>query len=210
MSDIVFILGAGASRQAGGPLVSDFMTQARRLFRDGDIPAPPGKPDPKESFNLVLKATDCLQFAHSKSGLDLHNVEWVFSAFQMAETLGRLPDPDIPVTGLPDAMVDVIVNTIEQTVEFPVDKGHLVPPEPYGDFALLVSHLVREARKSVAVLTFNYDVAVDWALTIKRPGITYALGEPSHGDATPLLKLHGSLNWAWIPKCSVEKVLKVG
>ena len=33
MSDIVFILGAGASRQAGAPLMNDFIDTAESLLR---------------------------------------------------------------------------------------------------------------------------------------------------------------------------------
>src|SRR5437773_1840104 len=50
---------------------------------------------------------------------------------------------------------------------------------------------------SVSVITFNYDIAVDLALTNASMGPYYALdGGQNAMQSVPLLKLHGSLNWA--------------
>jgi hypothetical protein len=49
------------------------------------------------------------------------------------------------------------------------------------------------------VVTFNYDVGLDWALRSSGLMPNYHL-EGSTGDI-PLLKLHGSLNWAECESC---------
>jgi hypothetical protein len=49
MSQTVFVLGAGASRDAGGPLMFDFLDIAERLMRSDEVG------DAKASFELVFK-----------------------------------------------------------------------------------------------------------------------------------------------------------
>src|SRR5689334_6671816 len=51
---------------------------------------------------------------------------------------------------------------------------------------------------AVAYLTFNYDLALDVALTRAGLPIDYGLGKPG---GVPLLKLHGSLSWSACPRC---------
>ena len=83
MSSIVFILGAGASKQAGVPLMADFIDEARTISRF----RPLGDED-REAFDMVLSAIDSLQIVHSKADLNIDNVESVFAAFEMSRTLG--------------------------------------------------------------------------------------------------------------------------
>ena len=83
MSDVVFILGAGASKQAGAPLMANFLDVAHNLWKLGKVK------DAEESFKKVFEARAALQSVHSKSSLDIDNIESVFTAFEMANTLGN-------------------------------------------------------------------------------------------------------------------------
>ena len=65
MADIVFILGAGASKLAGAPLMADFLDVAHDLWKTGRIPS-----DDK-NFSIVYKGLSSLQQVHSKSQLDI-------------------------------------------------------------------------------------------------------------------------------------------
>src|SRR6267143_3383453 len=108
MSRTVFILGAGASKQAGGPLMAEFLDVAENLrrFRKSEISA--------EHFALVFRGRASLQSVHSKSTLDLDNIESVFAAFEMAalfNRLGRSSGIDIP--SLAPAIRRMIVSTLE-------------------------------------------------------------------------------------------------
>jgi hypothetical protein len=63
------------------------------------------------------------------------------------------------------------------------------------------------------VITFNYDVAADLALTLVGLPPWYGFtNEERRGDAVPLLKLHGSISWAvgenGIERLSVGKILQ--
>lgn len=59
MSHVVFILGAGASREGGAPLMGDFLDKARALLASGEVG------DAKESFEQVFKAIRELRAVHS-------------------------------------------------------------------------------------------------------------------------------------------------
>jgi hypothetical protein len=117
MSRTIMILGAGASAQAGAPLMKDFLDIAEKV-KAGD-----GYRNPDEAshaFQLVFKALEALRQAHAKSKIDTRNVESVFAAFEMAKLLGTLPElqPN-EIEQLPSAMTRVIQDTLEQSVLFP-------------------------------------------------------------------------------------------
>jgi hypothetical protein len=200
MSDAIFVLGAGASKQAGPPLMADFLDEARDLLRLGRTG------ESAEHFEIFYRGISQLQQVHSKSQLDIHNVESVLAALEMASTLGRFGAySQEEIAGLLDAARIVIAKTIEQTLRFPVlDDNYLGIPLPYESFADLLRYTRDDAlpRRSVAVITFNYDIAVDFALERLGVGVDYALDPQPKTGAIPLLKLHGSLNWRKCKECS--------
>lgn len=96
MSDIVFILGAGASRQAGAPLMSDFLDKAADLLVTRRVDSQ------REQFEKVFSAIGELQRVHSKAQLDLNNIESVFTAFELAKIIQRLPG--VQTNEIPDVI----------------------------------------------------------------------------------------------------------
>jgi NAD-dependent SIR2 family protein deacetylase len=62
--------------------------------------------------------------------------------------------------------------------------------------------------KRTAFISLNYDILIDNALILQgATGVDYAvafsnLNNPRRPKATPLLKLHGSLNWLYCPTCN--------
>jgi NAD-dependent SIR2 family protein deacetylase len=64
------------------------------------------------------------------------------------------------------------------------------------------------------MVTFNYDVALDYALHDAGMPVNYALSDVGPQERLALLKLHGSLNWARCIGCekvvpwTLEKVLR--
>jgi hypothetical protein len=69
MSRYVFILGAGASRHTGAPLMAEFLDRARALFAAN--PTSEYSNDLQRVFGAISK----LQSVHSKSELDIVNLE---------------------------------------------------------------------------------------------------------------------------------------
>ncbi|OGA51896.1 MAG: hypothetical protein A3G24_13120 [Betaproteobacteria bacterium RIFCSPLOWO2_12_FULL_62_13] len=198
MADVVFILGAGASRQGGAPLMSDFLDVADNLWRTNQVR------EKADFFKSVFEAIGRMQAVHSKAQLDLKNIESVFNAFVMARILNKFPgDTDFSGEAVEDALKQLIAATLQKTLLFPVQHGNIIAPKPYPGFASLLDYLRREAhpQRSVAVLTFNYDLGADYALYANRLGPDYCL-DGAVSEGVPLLKLHGSMNWGVCSKCS--------
>ena len=194
MSKTVFILGAGASKQAGVPLMGEFLDVADAIWKEGKI-----TDKDKVHFERVFRAIGKLQMLHSKSQLDLVNLEAVFSTFEMASMLKKLPG--FEQDELPDlitSMKRVIVVTIEKMLKYPFSSGYAKAAEPYGDFCKLIKEL-KEGRNNapdLSIITFNYDIAVDHALYYNNLGPDYHLRAHAGTErSVSLLKLHGSLNW---------------
>ena len=195
MSEIVFILGAGASKDAGAPLMAEFLDKAEEIRKQKDLG------DSKADFDLVFDAISAMQVIHSKSDVDLDNIESVFATFEMARLLGRLPgSPTAKVESLTVSMRRLISKTLERTVTFPVSGKKINPPAYYRHFAELIGKLNEGGRRRCSIITFNYDIALDYALHSINIPPDYCLSKES--GITPLMKLHGSLNWAGCSKCN--------
>ncbi len=196
MSEIVFILGAGASKEAGAPTMTDFLDEARRLSEEGKV-------DPfGEDFERVFKAISALQIVYSKANIDLDNIESVFAAFEMGRLIKRLPRMSTEdIERLPISMRRVILKTLEATISYPVKENRVYPPYTYNSFAKLIKNLI-DKKIRCSIITFNYDLALDYALYFNGVPVNYCLSEsPKEGYFVPLAKLHGSLNWAKCSKC---------
>jgi NAD-dependent SIR2 family protein deacetylase len=198
MSEIVFILGAGASKHTGAPLMVDFLGKAdelRKAEKVGEF-----KPD----FDLVFDAISKLQIVHSKSELDLDNIESVFAAFEMGRLINRLPQ--ISTDRIKTLIVSIkrlILKTLEQTITYPVRDKKILPTSYYNAFAELINDLNQEGiQNRCSIITFNYDLALDHALNFNGHPPDYCLLESQEKKGhIPILKLHGSLNWTRCSKC---------
>ncbi len=193
MSRITIILGAGASVEAGGPLMDNFLEIADGLRRSGAVG------EDAENFDLVFKGISALQAVHSKAAFDIYNIESVFAGFEMAglfSRLGSLKPTEIRKLG--PAMRRLIVKTLEERINYPIDRMQVRPPIPYGDFVDLVTMVSPE---DISVITFNYDLALDYAFFWKKAPIDYCLGSTKDPTRIDVMKLHGSLNWVRCGKC---------
>lgn len=183
--------------------MSNFLQVARSLLRRGKVA------DAAEDFNRVFDAISDLQIVSAKSDLALDNIEAVFAAFEMAEILKTFDEwtlEDIPK--LAASMRALIARTVGETLYFPVKGLSRLAPFPYPEFAALLQFLRQEAfpEQSVSVITFNYDLALDFALR-EHWHIDYALSPAPHASAMPLLKLHGSMNWFKCADCPPEGLI---
>ncbi|RLW63949.1 MAG: hypothetical protein B6D73_14265 [gamma proteobacterium symbiont of Stewartia floridana] len=174
--------------------MGDFLDVARHLLSTQKVK------DKEEHFKRVFKAIGALQAVHSKSQLDLTNIESIFTAFEISNVLGKLPgfDPN-EIPEVIASLKELIVTTLEETITFPTRETLIGVPEPYGEFAKLLKFLTSEAvpQQTTSIITFNYDIAIDMALCKSGLGPDYGI-PPDSGDQEPipLYKLHGSLNWA--------------
>jgi hypothetical protein len=197
----VFILGAGASYQCGAPLMGNFLDVATNLLWSNKVD------DKRGEFNRVFEAVGALQAVHSKAQLDLNNIESIFTVLELGRIIQKVPNlssQDIPLAI--SALKDLIVKTLEVTIKFPTDENQQIGiPKPYDKFADLLKHLHKDAfpPQTAAVISFNYDIAADMAMYRTNLGPDYIIGEQPNWETPrlaliPLLKLHGSLNWATV------------
>ncbi|MFC2028197.1 hypothetical protein ACFLU3_05870, partial [Chloroflexota bacterium] len=161
----VFILGAGASRRAGGPLMADFLESAAQLLRQ----RVEGVTNAQQSFDDVFNAIVELQTVHAKSYLDLDNIEILFGAIEMAQVVGKLGKrSEDEISTLRKSIVTLIFTTLEYSIKFTVRKGQVYPPDPYQQFVDMLKNKVENRSPfdphSYSILTFNYDMALDFAL----------------------------------------------
>jgi hypothetical protein len=157
-----------------------------------------------KSFDIVFNAISALQQVHSKAQLDITNIESVFAAFEMAETLRVLSQYEInDAKSLSIAMKEIITTTLQSRVRLPVIDRNPHPPPPYEEFVEMLKGLQEGPRppRSLAVITFNYDLGLDYALYWKSWPVWYGIPESRDARALPLLKLHGSLNWGYCAEC---------
>ncbi|HUV58513.1 MAG TPA: hypothetical protein VMW09_00180 [Desulfatiglandales bacterium] len=201
MSQTVFILGAGASVHAGAPLMANFLNEADKLRRQR------GADDFKKDFDFVFDAISALQPVHSKSALDLDNIESVFAAFEMGRLINKFPgmtSDDIKL--LLVSIRRLIYKTLEKTITFPVKHraggNYLHPTELYDMFVKMIMELNNGRQENkCSIITFNYDLALDYALHYHSIPANYCLSETTGRGNASLMKLHGSLNWASCLKC---------
>jgi hypothetical protein len=186
----VFVLGAGASRQAGGPLMSDFLDRAFDAYHH----------DPS-ARDLVRKGESALRAVYANANLDLRNVESLWSAFEMARLIGNVPGLSSDETsGLVGALKTLVASTVDRCVRPQSPNSDFpYPPEPYLAF---VQDVLFDLQ-SYAVLSFNYDTALETALGFDagRPRMA-DWNQP--WDVPRILKLHGSLHWT---RCAVCREL---
>jgi len=198
MSKTVFILGAGASRDSGAPLMNDFLDRARKLYANGEC----GERF-REDFERVIGAISDLQKIHSKSELDIYNIEEVFAAFEMAKLINKFPGDQIRE----GVDIDFLLKSLKRVIYVTLDRSTPLitqntsslplPSGSYEKFAVLIKKIMKKELKIPTIITFNYDLAVDYALFRHEFPINYCFtsNEESRVGEINLIKLHGSLNW---------------
>ena len=210
----VFILGAGASAEAGAPLMGDFIARAKKLH------AVDGFGQERAQIQDVLDAAyKDLKPVQVKSSIAYHNIEELFSAIDMGAMLNVFGSRD-PSTlqALQTAVRVFIYRTIEETVRLTRVGQRIESPKGYATLAELtlekIKRTARYGHKDVSFITFNYDTCLEFALVRAGLGVDYGLDEPfvcehearyqaGRQVAIPVLKLHGSINWAQCLQCNV-------
>ena len=109
MPKTVFILGAGASKEDGAPVMDEFLDTAHKLK---DVK------ETKDDFDRVFNAINTLRNTHYKSYVDVDNIEEVFGAFEMARLIGRLGSYNLEeIAKIQTSIKKVIVKTLENSVK---------------------------------------------------------------------------------------------
>jgi hypothetical protein len=192
----IYILGAGASVHVGAPLLADFLVTAR-LLRDGRQQLVN-----KDSFDRVFEWIDKLRGSSYYVEFDLDNLEHVFSLAEMGKQL-KLEEAEQIFADLRYLVTETLdIRRITYTNE------RLVPSAEYAEFVKLLhkfnedrQRLVRDQFHKDVVISFNYDVSLDYAFNFSGIGFSYGFEEATN---FLLLKLHGSTNWGMCRACKAD------
>ncbi len=195
MARTVFILGAGASKDAGAPLMDEFLSLAQKINL--------GAQDDNYR-QKVFDGIEDLRVIQAKSKIDLDNIENVFGAFEMARILKRLGERDAEqVDRLVHSLKKLIVNTLELSIRCPLSGDIYRPPRTYDRFGEMLFQLRNDLTNlQVSVITLNYDVALEYALSFYGVEYDYVFGNSIPANSISLMKLHGSINWRQCGRCS--------
>lgn len=195
----VYVLGAGASHHTGAPLLKDFLVRAR-LLREGR-----GELKYKESFDKVFEWIDRLRGSSYYVEFDLDNLEHIFSIAEMSSQLGLEEGKEIS-----RHLTKVILETLDRCQLKYQDK-QLRPDDIYLGFTQVLTkqnqkrmEYTNQARgtfENDVIVTFNYDVMLDYAMRFEGIVPEYCLASESNLNKFKILKLHGSTNWARCVDC---------
>lgn len=182
--------------------MSDFLDQAGELYRRD----PGALGEGQEQFEDVFRALGEMQAIHAKSYLDLDNIEVLFGAIEMAQSIGKMAKRDEQgIARLRTSIITLISKTLELSIRFPVVGNKPIGPPPYQRFAAMLSGTKRNVNivtpPEFSFLTFNYDLALDVAFEEYDFQYDYCLNADQRPGTSPFLKLHGSLNWGACEIC---------
>lgn len=186
MIENLSILGAGASYDAGAPLMFNFLDVAEDLlltdkFRDRD------------EFTALFNKIKSLNSVQAKSNIDLNNIESVLGLLEMSELLEfPLNKENNEFKSLKVSYIKMIAETLEQSMRYRITgPREIIPQGSYQNFVDIFTD--ERKRNSSAIISFNYDLGIDVAL--HNVGVNYSYYLDSMKQGFPLLKLHGSINW---------------
>lgn len=189
----VFVLGAGASADAGLPVMSDFLDRAEDFYNNGSF----GDKE-KRDFEAVSEAVHAVKGASYNSALDLNNIETVFSAVDMGRLIGRFGVlTSEGINNLYSSIVRLIGATIDHSTRLKLSGQDFKLTGTYHKFINFLLEKFHSGNDWMAsIITFNYDVALEYALHYKGIYPDYHLTDQSREESLALLKLHGSVNWS--------------
>lgn len=205
---LAFLLGAGASK----PKPSDIPTVKELL------------PDLLERARRLDRA-DLQRLADFCENSRIDNIEDLLTAATLSGFCGRNPsilslvgfliygresDSETIYLGHKGPSRDLSsVAFLQDTLQvlFGLLSSRMLPAEPNPGHNAIAEYVLGKPDSSI--ITTNYDCCVDLALSSKNAKFSYhidfANSKPIEGsgesDTTPLIKLHGSLNWYYCETC---------
>jgi hypothetical protein len=194
MVNTVFILGAGCSKSSGVPTMDEFWDRSRELWLSGQLS------HLEDHFERVNKARLSLQKTQAKANIDYANLEKFVTALEFSKLIDWLPlFASEEIGDAIQSVKKIIVATIEHELGFEANgEQKPYPPKAYNEFVVLLNHLKDHSTPAhnISILTFNYDIGLDYSLYYHGKGPEYCLDTDAlHDDEINLLKLHGSTNW---------------
>ena len=149
----VYILGAGFSRDAGAPLIHDFLDRACKFFDDPDSALDPQE---RQQFEQVFKFKREVAKAREKFRIDLDNIEQLFGLVEMSQRLGSVG------SDTRDAMVYLIAKTLQLTLANTSRRSEVKMNLASG-YASQASFVNYVRRSSSGVDSLDTDIYINFA-----------------------------------------------
>jgi NAD-dependent SIR2 family protein deacetylase len=187
MPETVFLLGAGFSRAAGGPLQSEMLDAASKPNREAV-----GHLVDTREFRTLMALRDRLP----ESERTIEGLLTVLDSGKLfGDQYGRFGS---------ESLILFLLKYIETLLQ-----GRIHDPRRIATYrAFAEQHLL---NRDFAIVTFNYDLIAEQLVAQKFGGFHYGFPSADDGfryfklrgarNGPPLLKLHGSLSWAYCSNC---------
>lgn len=179
----VFVLGAGVSSSAGLPLAHELLaTVAERTLK------PPERAELDEFLEYLMPT-------FQKDLENYPDVEEFLTLLDVARSHAQFTR-----TGLafPRRKLSKLKNTFLRGLAKYLWGAHKTVTDTHDHPIAL---LARSLKRGDTIITFNYDLTVDWALQAEKRDWNY---EPNRHDIT-LLKPHGSIDWFHADEVDAER-----
>ena len=212
----VFLLGAGASKPAPSDiptvkeLLPDLLSRARRLDRS-DLKGLADFCDQSKIENIedLLTAAQLSEYCSQNPSV-LRLVEYLLYRKQTEPARNRFDKS--PRESVDLSAVAFLKDTLQ--VLFGLLSSRMLPAQPNKGHKA-IANFVKNSKGS-AIVTTNYDCCMDIALGNQAIDFTYMIdftnvdSNHSHKFLTPLIKLHGSLNWFYCDTCQQVHLIDIG
>jgi len=192
----VFILGAGFSKQAGMPLATELTPLLRHKFEEHE-----------EALAWLASLDERIRWLNQADYGTVFslNVEELFDlahfdilTWKMRQQmcpLGRTAG-DTPYSNA--KAIEVYLNHMEDGLRDVIFDQQRLATKRLDTILAFVDIL----REDDAIVTFNYDTLVEQSAS--QAGKSWQYGfEGENGQGTAVLKMHGSINWAIVPRNQV-------
>lgn len=163
MSDNVIIFGAGASADAGIPLMAGFVEKMWEFAMRGRNGEEPLSLEDKNTFNEAMKIKNELDGYHGRAKFDDRNIEDILSILSFNNISGKKSG-----TKKLDWMLKAISRTIELTCNVKhdgaLDRIQTTGPDSYRNFWTELFDWTKVHSSLPTIITFNYDLVLERSL----------------------------------------------
>lgn len=163
MPDNVIVLGAGASFDAGIPLLAHFVERMLEFAYKGTIDNKPLSETDKQIFEKVSNIRRELDSYHGRANFDDRNLEDILSILSFNVLSG-----DDPAEEKLKELIKAIARTIELTCtvkhDGTVNRIQEIGPNIYRDFWSKLFERFADPAAFPTIITFNYDLVLERAL----------------------------------------------
>ncbi len=224
MPKIAIFLGAGFSRAADLPVMSEFARYSESELQSLKQKHGPGSQSPRNAAPLLIDKGDLYESFRKYlnkmapcwlSSFSADNMEHLFI---MAEMMHNCKFPEINLNGQDRSLCEILraiklwLWKIYQRIPIHNPSRYKITEEPYNIF---IKRLYQHGLNDISIITTNYDMVLEYLFhqqgaqvcypisennykfeDLCAPNIRIASGLPPDGKNAPILcKLHGSVNF---------------